>query len=302
MKEKNKDVVFFRDDFVPSDEANISILSAVAQYGMNVFEGLRGYYNHDSLTMNVFQLSEHISRLLCSARMLKFKLDPAHTQAYIEQKVKELIKLNAYAEDIYIRVCLFLDNFWGWSSQDPVSLIINAFPKGRAFSDLEGLRCCVSSWRRINDSSFPPRIKAGPNYLNSRLSLLEAKQNGYDYPILLNDRSTVAEGPGACLFIVRNGSLITPPVYASVLESITRNAVIDMARSILKVPVIEREIDRTELYMANEIFFVGTAIEIMPVESVDGIQVRDFSERPITREVLKHYFKIARNEIDHFAE
>ena len=165
---------------------------------------------------------------------------------------------------------------------------------------MKGLKCCVSSWRRINDSSFPPRIKAGPNYLNSRLSLLEAKQNGYDYPILLNDRSTVAEGPGACLFIVRNGSLITPPVYASVLESITRNAVIDVARSILKVPVMEREIDRTELYLADEIFFVGTAIEIMPVES-DGIQVKDFRPRPITREILKHYFKIVRSESEHFA-
>jgi branched-chain amino acid aminotransferase len=288
--------IYFRNGFVRESEAMISFRSASFQYGINVFEGIRGYYNSTKNDLYLFRLKDHIIRLLRSAEMLDLRTDKRLTPEFIESKIIELVRLNNFKEDIYIRACLFLDDDGGWSSHGPVSLLLSAFPKGRSFVETEGISCCVSSWRRINDGSFPPRIKAGPNYLNSRLALLEAKRNGYDYCVFLNDRQSVSEGPGACLFIVRDGVLITPPLYASILESINRDSFLEIAKKSLGIDIKEREIDRTELYIAEEAFMAGTAIEIKPVFMVDHITTNEGNVGNITKRLMDLYFSMVRNE------
>lgn len=293
MLSNNKaNYVYFRDAFIYESEATISATSTLAQYGLNVFEGIRGYFNEGDNNLYLFRLYSHINRLFNSSKILRFELDNSITAESIEKKVIEIIKMNDFREDIYIRISLFIDNDDGWGSSSPISLLITAFPKGRSFVDKAGLSCCVSSWRRINDTSFPPRIKTGTNYLNSRLAQLEASINGYDYCILLNDRSTVSEGPGSCLFIVRDGELITPPLYASILESITREVILDVAKKKLNMKISEREIDRTELYLADEVFMAGTTVEIMPVLKIDQVLINNAQLGRITKIITSNYIDI----------
>jgi branched-chain amino acid aminotransferase len=227
--------------------------------------------------------------------MLRFDENSILTKEFVIDKVIELIRANNLKEDSYIKIGLFLDDEKGWSSTEPTSLFILAYPKGRVFEDRDGLACSVSSWQRINDAAFPPRIKAASNYINSRLAMLEAKTNGYDYTFILNNRSTVAEGPGACVFMVREGKLILPPVYSSILESITSDTVVDIAKNLLGIEIIEREIDRTELYIADEIFMAGTMIEIKPVISVDGLQIKGKTMGEISRRITSEYYNIVYN-------
>jgi branched-chain amino acid aminotransferase len=155
----------------------------------------------------------------------------------------------------------------------------------------------VASWRRISDDTVPPRLKAGANYQNSRLAQTEAKVNGYDTAIILNHRGTVAEGPGACLMMVRNGKLITPPVTAGILESITRATLMELAGRDLAVEVMEREVDRTELYVADEVFMCGSGLEVLPITSVDRIAIGDGTRGPLTKRIQDVYFAAARGEL-----
>ena len=289
-----KNYVYFRDKLTPQDDANVSVSSSLAQYGLNVFEGIRAYANTLEDQLFIFRLKDHVERLLRSAKLLRFEVPESFSVESIMTCVRDLIIANELKDDSYIRVTLFVDNDSGWSSSSPVSLIINCSPKGRSFTDITGLSCNVSSWKRISDTSFPPRIKAGPNYLNSRLALLDAKQGGYDYPIMLNEASNVAEGPGACLFIVRDKCLVTPSVNSSILESITRDTIIDIAKRKFSYDVVERTVDRTELYIADEVFFVGTAIEVKPVHSIDGISINGGFTGSFFNSLHEAYFRIVR--------
>ena len=163
-----------------------------------------------------------------------------------------------------------------------------------AHHDEKGIACCVSAWRRIGDNVMPPRVKAGANYHQSRLVNVQAAVDGYDGAIILNDRDKVAEGPGACVVIVRDGRPILPPITAGVLESITRNTLIDLFASEMKLETLEREVDRTELYLADEVFFCGSAWEITPITSVDRYPVADGTIGPVTRKIRQLYQDVIR--------
>ncbi len=293
----NERFVFFKGEIMPIHQANIKITSTTAQYGINVFEGVRCYFNKMEDRLFAFRLQEHINRLFNSAKLIRFNLPEEMNSEYILNNLIDVVRVNKYKEDIYIKIVMFLDDEKGWSSLEPASIFIDPFPKRRAFSDIVGLDCCVSSWERINDADMPPRIKSGANYLNSRITLLEAKLNGYDYPIILNRNGKVSEGPGACIFMIRNNNLITPPVTASILESITRQSVIEFAMSEFNIKTEEREIDRTELYLADEIFFVGTSMEIVPVLSIDKIPINNNRMGEITKNLTKTYFNIVRGNL-----
>ncbi len=289
---KNIPLIWFKGNIVERDNALINVLSPTSQYGINVFEGIRCYWNSDREQLYAFKLDEHINRLLNSAKLLRLK----HKYSFedIKKAFLETIKANSFKEDIIVRLTLFLDSFGSWSSLEPVEMFISGIPKGRYFNDKKGIKCCVSSWERINDNAFPPRIKAGANYLNSRLAQLEAIHNGYDSCILLNKYGKVAEAPGACLFLVRNGNLITPTITSSILESINRKFIIDIARKELNISVIERDVDRTELYLAEEAFLVGTAAEITPITQIDDILLNNGEIGRITRNLYDLFFKIVR--------
>lgn len=299
MNKKVKRLIWFNGEIIPSDEAKINLMTTTAQYGINVFEGIRCYSGTKNDQLYSFRLAEHIKRLFDSAKLIKFELNSFVDEEYVINNMRKIIKANNYSEDIYVKIGLYLDGEGSWSSTGPIGLFILPSPKSRVYSDKVGLRCCISSWQRINESSIPPRIKSGANYINSRYGLLEASMNGYDSAIFLNKSGTVAEGPGACIFIVKEGKLITPPITASILDSITRKSIIQIASSELGIEVEEREIDRTELYIADEIFFAGTAVEILPILSVDNYIVGD-KVGEITNKLKTLYFNIVRGEMPQY--
>jgi branched-chain amino acid aminotransferase len=171
-------------------------------------------------------------------------------------------------------------------------MFILAFSKPTTKAVTQGVRSCVSTWRRNSDLASPSRIKSGANYHNSRLAYIDARLNGFQVPILLNEAGKVAEGPGACFMMVRKGKLITPPVTADILESITRDTLIEVAQAELGLEVVERDIDRTELYVCDEAFFCGSGHEVSPINSIDHYPVGAGEPGPITRQLQKLYFDV----------
>lgn len=292
--------IWLNGQLVQAQKATVNILSPTAQFGANVFEGIRCYWNSKRQNLYAFRLADHYARLADSARI--FGLEHHYTQADLEQAFFEVIHKNNYKEDIAVRQTLFVDGFTGsWFSTSPVGMFVAPIPKPRLTSPLtRQISCCVSSWERISDANLSPRVKVGANYINSRTAQLEAVRNGYDQAILLNHRKTVSEGPGSCLFIVRDGYLITPPTCASILESITRQTIIEIAQIILNVPVIEREIDRTELYTCDEAFLCGSAVEVLPITSIDRFSVGSGAVGTLTNKLHQFYLSAVDNSLPNF--
>ena len=291
MKTSNDDRFIWLDGrIVPLHEATINVLSPTSQFGANVFEGIRCYWNEEEGQLYAFRLSEHYKRLKNSMKM--FRMEDKYTVEELKDGLINVVKANNYKEDIAVRQTVFIDGFGSWMSKGPINMFIAPIAKSR--NDLDknkGMKCCISSWERISDRNLSPKVKVGANYINSRMAQMEALENGYDSAIFLNNQGKVSEGPGSCLFIVRDGKLITPPVTASILESITRDTILELAKEQLKIEVIERDIDRTELYICDEVFLCGSAMEIAAVTNVDGIAVSNGEQGDITKEIHKIYIE-----------
>jgi branched-chain amino acid aminotransferase len=268
------------------EKATIHLMSPAVRYGLNVFEGLRGYWNGSDGVMNVFRLDDHMRRLWQSMRILRF--DPKFTSTEVTSSLVKLLEVGGIRENCHIRVSAFIEGEGDHSATGPVSYFINSNPLPRSSATTSGIRCTISSWARMADSSMPPRAKTGANYVNARLARLQAKQDGYDDALLLNEVGKISEGPGAAVFVVRNGKLITPDITSGILESITRDTVVFLARE-RGLAVEERPVDRTELSIADEIFLAGTAAEILPVVDVDGLKVGDGRMGKITASLQKAY-------------
>lgn len=298
MKNSDKRLIWFKGEIMLIQDAKINVLSPTSQFGANVFEGLRAYWNDKNEQLYVFRLQDHTNRLQMSIKMMRF--NSCYTNDFLNNSVVDIIKANEFKEDIVCRQTVFLDGFGSWTSTDLVDMFIAPMPKGRAYPENKnGLDVSISSWERINDNSLSPKVKMGANYMNSRAGQMEALRNGYDMTIFLNNYGKVSEGPGSCIFIVRNGKLITPPITASILESITRTTIIELAKNELGIEVIERDIDRTELYIADEIFMCGTAVEILPVFSVDKLNI-GYQKGKITECIEQLYFQVVRGEIQKY--
>ncbi|MCT4665852.1 MAG: branched-chain amino acid transaminase [Flavobacteriales bacterium] len=294
MKEERK--IWFKNQIVPLSQATINVLAPTSQFGANVFEGHRAYWNEEQEQLYIFRLDEHIKRLKESIKLIKF--EDKYSTEFLKQSCKDIIIANDYQEDIAIRQTVFLDGFGSWFSTDPVEMFIAPIPKGRLLNQNKtGVHCCVSSWERINDNSVSPRIKVGANYINSRAGQLEAKRNNYDFAIFLNNQGFVSEGPGSCLFMVKDDVLITPSTTSSILDSITRKTILQIAKEDLNLHVEEREVNRTELYTADELFLCGTAVEIVPILSIDRYEINQQLEGKLTEKIKNHYFDIARGKI-----
>lgn len=293
-------VLWLTDHLVPEKDAKIHVLSPTCQYGINVFEGIRCYLNDNGNQLLAFRFKDHINRLFRSAKILRLK--PKNTFSEIQNAMVDTIIANNYTEDISVRITLFINELSNWAYQGDCEMMIAPIPLGRAYNSEKGIAACVSSWERISDRSVSPRIKAGANYINSRMAQLEALEDGYDTAFFLNKEGKLSEAPGACIFIVRYGELITPPITASILESITRDTIIKIAKNDFGLTVIERDIDRTELYIADEILLCGTAAEITPVISVDKIIVSDGKPGNITTSIKQRYFDIVRGKIEAYKE
>ena len=200
-------------------------------------------------------------------------------------------------ENLSVRQTLFVDGFGSWGSSDPVEMFIAPIPRGKTSAEYnkKGLNICVTSWRRISDETLSPRIKCGANYINSRVGQREALRNGYDTCLFLNEAGKVSEGPGSCFFIIKDGVVITPQLTDSVLESITRDTVIKIAKA-KGYQVVERTIDRTELYTCDEAFLCGSAMEMTPVFSIDKYTIGDGNVGKITKELHLNYLDIVRGK------
>jgi branched-chain amino acid aminotransferase len=222
------------------------------------------------------------------------QIDCPYSAEDMKRAFIDVIKANEYDENLSVRQTLFVDGFGSWGSFDPTDMFIAPIPKGRTSSEYnkKGLHCCVTSWRRISDDTLSPRIKCGANYMNSRVGQREALRNGYDTCIFLNGAGKVSEGPGSCFFMVVNGVLVTPMLTDSVLESITRDTIIKLARA-EGIPVVERTIDRTELYTCDEAFLCGSAMEITPVISIDRYVVGSGDAGEITSALHNAYLDAA---------
>lgn len=286
----NQRLMWLNGDLLPVCEAKINILSPMAQFGANVFEGIRCYWNDQEHQLYAFRLDDHYKRLFHSMKV--FRMEASYTMDDFKNGLIEVIQANGYKEDIQVRQTVFVDGFGTWSSVAPIGMFIAPIPKKRIENvDQHVMRCGISSWTRISDRNLSPKIKVGANYINSRMAQLEASQNGYDSAIFMNEYGKVAEGPGSCLFMVRDGALITPPITASILESITRDTVLDLAKNILHIDVIERDIDRTELYMCDELFLTGSAMEVGSIKNIDGYDVGN-GEYLITKDIHDAYLDV----------
>lgn len=286
--------IWFKGSVVDANDANVNILSPTAQFGLNVFEGIRCYWNEEKKQLYVFRLNEHLDRLNDSCKLIGIKCPYSKNQ--IQEYLFNIIKVNHYREDIAVRMTIFVDGEGSWSSVDPIEMFIAPIKKKRTNpKDIKGISACVSTWERISDNCLPPRIKAGANYINGRYGQLEAKRNGYDLPIFLGKNGKVTEGAGACLFMIRKGNLITPTLTSSVLESITRDTLLALAET-MRLKIIERDIDRTELYLANELFLCGSAAEITPIISVDNITIGLGNPGEITIYLLRKYLEVVCNK------
>lgn len=282
-------------------DATINVLSPTSQFGLNVFEGIRSYWSPEKQELYAFRLDDHFRRLKKSQRLLQ--LDDTFAPQELLSAFLETVRANEYREDIAVRMTLFVDGFGSWSSTGPVNMFISPIPKAKTSAEYnkKGLNCCISSWTRIDDGCLSPRIKCGANYINSRMAQREALKNGYDTTIFLNKNGKVAEGPGSCLFIVKDGVIVTPLLTDSVLESITRDTLIKLAAA-MGYRVEERSIDRTELYTCDEAFLCGSAMEVTAVNSVDRYVIGDgCSEGPVTNALHHEYLKVVTGDRDEYS-
>ncbi|WP_291440724.1 branched-chain amino acid transaminase [Desulfovibrio sp.] len=288
--------IWLNEKILSVQEATINVLSPTAQFGANVFEGIRCYWSASTQSLAAFKLEEHFDRLERSLKMFRIKC-PYPRQDWLPY-IRDIVQANNYREDIAIRQTVFVDGDSGsWFSTEPVGMFIAPISRPRKAVPLTtGISCCISSWERISERTISPKIKVGANYINSRMAQIEATTNGYDSALFMNREGTVAEGPGSCFFMVRNGVLITPPLSASVLESITREVLLELGR-MQGISVVERAIDRTELYICDEAFLCGSAAELTPILSVDGYTVGSGAPGPLTTALHEQYLRAAEGKL-----
>ncbi|EJN06740.1 branched-chain amino acid transaminase [Phyllobacterium sp. YR531] len=272
---------------VPFADATVHLMSPAMRYGLNVFEGLRGYWNDDERQLYIFRLQEHLERFDQSIRLLRFKAE--FRMDAIADATLGLLRADNHRANCHIRTTAYLDGIGEHHVTGPVSWMVYAGPRPRGKKVESGIAAHVSTWRRMSDNALPPRIKCGANYANARLARFQAQIDGYDDAIMLNDEGKVGEGPGACIFIVRKNKLITPSVTSGILESITRDTILTLAQD-RGISIEERAVDRTELYASDEAFFAGSAAEVLPIISIDRLPVGSGAVGPVTSLLQKDYF------------
>jgi branched-chain amino acid aminotransferase len=278
--------LWWNGKLTPWEDANVHVTALGWSTVGAIFEGIRGYWNADHEELYVFRLKEHMDRFESSLKLVRLADD--YGMPALIDAITELLRANETREDTYIRPLAYRGGGakGGFSGiGGTTEILINTHPSPSHLMSGKGQHARISSWRRISENVMPPRIKNISNYRNGQLANMEASVDGYDTAIILNDQGKVAEGGGACIAMIRNGVLVTPDVTQSILESITRDAIIQLAKHELGMEVQERPVDRTELYIADEVFMMGTAAEITPILSVDRYDVGNAEIGPITRKL-----------------
>lgn len=285
-------------ELIPFADAGVHPLSLGFAYATTVFEGIRAYHNPESGRFELFRLEEHLSRLATGMRIMRF--DRVFEPGYLRDCLIKLIRANKPDDDVYIRLLVYIEAVGLMATTGPVGFTMAAIPREKPKFAETGMSLGVSSWSRIADNASPPRVKCTANYQNGRLAQIQAKADGYDGAVMLTRDGKVSETPIACIFIVRDGRLVTPGKSSDILESITRDSIMTLYRESEGRDAEEREIDRTELYFAEEIFICGTGQEILPVTSIDRMPVGTGKVGALTARLRQRYFDIVRGKVsDH---
>jgi branched-chain amino acid aminotransferase len=267
-----------------------------------VFEGIRAYWNDDEGELYVFRLQDHLERLARSMKLVRLPLTYALEE--VTEATLDLLRANEARQDTYIFPLAYAANTYTSRYDRPdvrSALQILTRPMASHLGTGLQMRARVSSWRRISEDVMPPRVKNLSNYRNGQLARMESLLDGYDTALIINSQGKVSEAPGACVMLVRDGRLITPDLTSSILESITRDALLTLAREELSLPIEERAVDRTEIYVADEVFLCGTAAEISPVVSVDKYDIGDGRVGPVTRSLERIFADVLRGREDRYA-
>ncbi len=289
-------IVYFGGQYMPMREARVGILTHALHYGTGVFEGLRAHWDEAAQELFVMRPLEHYERWKQNCGILRIEV-PASPEQLCAITV-ELMRRNAFRTNIYVRPIAYkCAERIGVSIDDQDAWAIVAIPFGDYLHAENGLHAGVSSWRRIEDNAIPARAKICGAYVNSALASDEARRSGFDEAIFLNESGHVAEGATCNIFMVRKGKLITPPITDNVLEGITRDSIMELARRELGLQVVERPIDRSELYICDELFLTGTAVGIAPVVRVDHRPVKDGVIGAIARQLQQSYFDATRGHL-----
>jgi len=291
---------YFEGEYVPIEEAKVSIMTHAFNYGTGLFEGIRGYYVEDEDNILIFRLKDHVDRLTRNFKIMC--MDVPETPEQIEAICVELVRRSGFREGTYIRpLCYKSELSLGPKLEGVESSFCCYVIKLGDYVDIEkGLDVIVSSWRRVADNAVPTRVKATGSYINSSLAATEARQAGCAEAICLREDGTVAEGSAMNLFMVDKGRLVTPPPNSDILVGITRNTIIELAKEELGVEVIERPIARTELYVCDELFFTGTGAQVAPVRSVDGRLIGAGEPGPVGKELQKIYFDVVQGKVEKY--
>ena len=294
--------VYAEGRFQRYEDAKVGLLTHGLQYGTGCFEGIRGYWDPGSRELYLVLLRDHFERLETSAKILTMQLP--HSARELAEITSELCLRNRYDSDVYIRPFAYkaAEDVGVRLHNVPDAFAIVPIPFTHYIDPSRALDVCVSSWRRMDDTMAPPRAKITGLYVNSALAKSEAVQNGYDEAILLSHDGHVAEGSAENIFLVRRGVLFTPDPSQNVLEGVTRRAIMQIARDDLGLEIVERSIDRGELYCADEVFFTGTAVGICGVGSVDRRQVGNGKVGPVTQQLHDLYEKIVNGREPRYAD
>jgi branched-chain amino acid aminotransferase len=298
--ELNQDIiVYFNSRFVPLHEARVGILTHALHYGTGVFEGIRGYWEPEREELFMVRPQEHYARWKLNCQMLYINLQ--FSAPGLVELTAELIRRNNFRSNVYIRPLAYKSaQRIGVHPDEESAFAIVALPFGDYLNSQQGLHAGVVSWRRIEDNAIPGRAKICGAYVNSALAGDEARRNGFDEAIFLTESGHVAEGAACNIFLVREGKLVTPPVTENILEGITRASVMELARKELGMEVIERRVDRSELYVCDEAFFTGTAVEVAPITRVDHRPVGNGQIGPVTDKLRRLYVDATRGRLESY--
>ena len=283
---------YFQKEFVPLAEAKIGIMTHAFNYGTGVFEGIRGNWNENEQQLYLFRIKEHYDRIRRSCRIMRIEFPYSNEE--LHSLTTKLVEMCGYREDVYVRPLAYKSSeVLGLRLHDlDDDFLVFVAPFGPYLDIEKGARCCTSSWRRVEDTSIPARAKVTGIYANSALAKTEAHLNGFDEAIMLDERGHVSEGSGENIFIVEGDRLVTPPPSSNILVGITRDTVMALARQELGMETVERDIDRSELYITEECFMTGTAAHVTPVVELDHRPIGDGKMGPVTKRLVQLYFDI----------
>ena len=292
-------IVWFHDRFVPLAEANVNILTHALHYGTGVFEGIRGYYGPVEGDLFLVRAFEHYQRWKKNCGIMRLDIPP--TAAELVELTSELCRRNQFHTNVYVRPLAYkASRRIGVAADSNDAWAIVVIPFGDYFESCQGLRAGVVSWRRIEDDAIPGRAKICGAYVNSVLATDEARRAGHDEAIFLTESGHVAEGTTCNLFMLRDGRLFTPSVTDNILEGITRASIMELARAELEIDVVERSISRSELFVCDELFFSGTAVEVASVIEVDNHPVGNGHVGPVTDYLRRLYCQATRGHIEKY--